>query len=91
LFKKVNKVKPPSDGISWLIDYVCRLAKTYPSFSLDFVWDELPMAQGWAYYAWSIEADGWLNFSGIKRASAGYLKQESDKLIEQAHKAWQEV
>ena len=37
------------------------------------------MDEGWIYYAWSMENDGWLNFSGVKRDSPGYIAQEAQR------------
>ncbi len=45
--------------------------------------DELPMAQGWAFHAWTMENDGWLQFSEIRRASQGYVAQEISRLMKQ--------
>jgi hypothetical protein len=41
------------------------------------------MEQGWAYYAWSMENDAWLAFSGVRRVSRGYVGQQIDLLMEQ--------
>ena len=85
--QRVNAPKAPEDGLSWLLDYVGRLLKTYPSFGWQFVWDELPMIQGWAMYAWSLENDFLVQW-GNKRASRGYVAIEVEKLIAQAKEAW---
>ena len=84
----VNRPKAQEDGLSWLIDYIGRLLRTFPSFGWQFVWDELPMEQGWAMYAWSMENDGWLQFAGMKRATSGYIAREVDKLIAEAKAVW---
>ncbi len=42
------------------------------------------MEEGWAFYAWAMENDGWLGFNNLKRASRGYIGQEIDRLMEQA-------
>lgn len=88
LISKVNKSRTPEDGISWLMDYVCRLLKCYPSFTPDYVWNELPMIQGWCYVAWAVENDGWLGFCGVKRSGAGYIKQYADELYAIAKESW---
>lgn len=46
--------------------------------------DDLPMDQGWAFIAYSVQNDGWLQFNGVKRASDGYIKQEIERLIKVA-------
>lgn len=56
----------------------------YPQFSEEFVWDDLSMDRGWAYYAWKVENDGWLQFSGVKRKGKGYVGMEVDSLMKQA-------
>lgn len=56
--------------------------KSYPSFTYQFVMDELPMDQGWAFYNWAIENDGWLQFGGLKRGGKGYIAQQADRLME---------
>jgi hypothetical protein len=45
------------------------------------------MDQGWAFYAQSIEMDGWLGFNGVKRKGTGYVGQEVEKLMEIANQA----
>jgi len=67
-----------------LIDYECRLLKTYPSFTRDWIEFDLPMDMGWIYYAWSLENDGWLQFSGVKRDSLGFIAQEVERLLSDA-------
>lgn len=42
----------------------------------------LPMVRGWAYYAWAVENDGWLSFSGMRRDSPGYQGQEIKSLLD---------
>ena len=74
--------------MGWWWDYVTRLVKTYPSFTRDFVMDELCMAEGWAWYAAAMELDGWLSFCGIQRVSDGYIRQQVNLLIEEAHRVW---
>lgn len=38
---------------------------------------ELPMSQAWAFYAWSLENDPWIN---AERKAKGYIAQEIDRL-----------
>lgn len=89
LLARVNKPKAPDEGLGFLLDYVCRLARSFPSFTLDFIWDELPMNQGWAYVAWATENDAMNQFGGVKALSPTYMRQESDKLIKQAKDFWE--
>jgi hypothetical protein len=65
------------------------LLKYYSQFSLDFVWDELPMGEGYAYLTVAIGLDGWAQFSGLKPEGETYLEQETNQLMEQAKKLWQ--
>jgi len=44
---------------------------------MQYVLDELPMAQGWALIAWNLENDPWL---AIERAGDGYIAQENANL-----------
>lgn len=64
-----------------------RLMAHY-KWTFDYVYYELPMVQGWVWYAFAMETDGWLNFGGVKRGSDGYIKQEKDILMQQARKAY---
>jgi len=66
--------------MGWLPDYLARLCRTYPSFSRDYVLFDLDMSEGWMWYSMAIEQDGWLQFSGVKRSSKGYVGQEIDLL-----------
>ena len=58
----------------------CRLLKSYPSFTLDFVRKRLPSGQGWAYYAWAVENEASVWGGGVEKKSAGYVKQERQRL-----------
>ena len=89
LVQRVNANRAPEDGIGWLLDYVCRLLKTYHSFTLEFVWDELAMDEGWCYWNFAYQDDPMHKFSGVK-AAKNYMRQEVDKLVEEAKRAWQE-
>jgi hypothetical protein len=42
----------------------------------------LPMVRGWAYYAFAIESDGWLSFSGMRRDSPGFIAKEITRLLD---------
>lgn len=42
-----------------------------------FVTDELPMIKGWAYIAWKIENNG---FVDVVNTSPGYIAQEVQRL-----------
>jgi hypothetical protein len=44
--------------------------------SRDYVMDELPMVEAFAYRAWSAEANP---FGGVDRVSDGYIAQEIQK------------
>ena len=83
-----RRQKSTSDGIGWLADYVTTLVHWYPSFTREFVSDELPMEEGWIWYSAAVLGDPMNKFGGIK-PSGGFVKQEADKLIEIAHKSWQ--
>ena len=74
------------DGPGWLLVYVHRLLNKYPSFTVDFVWFELPMEEGWAYYSVALELDPWLQFSGAKRKGKGYIARAADKLMAELKK-----
>lgn len=54
---------------------------------LDFILNEMPMDQGWAFYSWSMENDGWLQFCGVRRDGKGYMGQQAEHLMELARKA----
>lgn len=68
--------------------YVGQLLKYYSQFSLDFIWDALPMAEGYAYLAVATQLDGWSQFNGIKVEGKSYLEKAVDDLMIQAKKAW---
>ena len=86
--ERVNRNKAPEDGVSWLVDYVCRLLHSYPQFSHDYVWDELPMDIGWVYYGWAFLNDPMNRFAGVKIVGKGYIAQEVERLIDEAHRVW---
>lgn len=60
----------------------------YPQFSQEYVENELPMIQGWAFLADAMEHDGWLAFAGLERVSKGYVAVEIEKLMAQAEHLW---
>jgi hypothetical protein len=66
------------------------LLRYYQQFTKDYVENELPMIQGWAFLADAMENDGWLNFCGLTRVGDGYVKQETRKLIDQVKHLWGE-
>ena len=43
---------------------------------------ELPMDEGWAFYNFAIENDGFLRFSGVERETSGYIKQAAQSIID---------
>ena len=65
------------------MEYVGKLLKYYPQFSLEFINYELNMDLGWALIGYATEQDSWLQFAGIKRISKGPIAQEVDKLEKQ--------
>ena len=85
--QRVNKSRAPSDGIGWFLEYVAALVKYYPSFTLEYVMDELPMEEGWCWWTYAILNDPVNKFSGAKVVD-GYVKQMADELFEQAKTAW---
>lgn len=78
------------DGPGWLLVYVHRLLNKYPSFTADYVWLELPMEEGWAYFSVAMELDPWMQFKGEKRAGKGYIARAADKLMAELkrHPLW---
>lgn len=66
-----------------------RLLRTFGGFpALEYVLDELPMDQGWAFFSWSMENDGWLQFGGVRRDGPGYLGQAIAPLMAVAKEAY---
>lgn len=88
LIERVNRPRAPQDGLGWLVDYLCRLVSFYPSFTRRFVLDELPMIEGWAWYAFAMENNAMNQLGGIEKTSPGYVRQEKERLIAQAHEFW---
>ena len=80
-----SKPKLASDGHSWLINYVCTLLAAFGQFSEEYVWDGLPMSQGWVYFVWASDNDPVSKICGGQKGSR-YIRQEIDNLIEQAVK-----
>ena len=72
--------KPSSFGI--VVDYVCRLVKNYPQYTLDYILYELPMLRGWALYSWSYANEPMHQFSGIRMVDS-YASREADSLYEE--------
>jgi hypothetical protein len=44
------------------------------------------MDEGWVYYSYAMENDGWLQFAGIKRIGAGYVAQHIERRLEKSRK-----
>jgi hypothetical protein len=74
------------DGNGWGVDYMGRLLKYYPRYSMDEILDDLPMILGWVLINFSMENDAWLQFAGLQRSSRGYIGQEIDELMRQVVK-----
>lgn len=88
--RKINARPAASlDGVGWWWEYITRLVKSYPAFTRQFVLDELPMIEGWLWYAQAITMDGWLSFNGVRIVSDGYIKQQTELLVKTAHEAWE--
>ena len=75
-------------GPGWWWEYVTRLVQFYPSFTREFVLDELAMLEGWLWYSQAIDMNGWLAFNGYHVISDGYVKQQADLLVRVAHDEW---
>jgi hypothetical protein len=83
----MERIAPSAeDGPGWLLIYVCRLLRMYPSFTREMVWFELPMEEGWAYYSAGLEIDPWMQFCGAKRKGKGYIGRAADKLMAELKK-----
>lgn len=80
---RVNRPKAEGEGIGWLADYTTTLVHWYPSFTREFVLDELPLAEGWMWYSAAILNEPLNKFAGVK-CIGSYVAQEADKLIKQA-------
>jgi hypothetical protein len=88
LIERVNENKMAAkDGLGFLTDYVCRLVKCYPSFTLRYVWKRLPMIEGWPMYAWAFLDDPMHKFGEVRPLN-GYIKQQTEKLIKEAKDLW---
>lgn len=48
----------------------------FPQMSESHILRKLPMIRGWAYFAWAMESNPWLN---VKRSGPGYIAQEIQK------------
>jgi len=40
------------------------------------------MDEGWVYFCQSLEMDGWLAISGVRRVGKGFVGQEFKRLME---------
>ena len=87
LMQRVNKPRAPDDGFGWFVEYVSILLHWYPTFTLAFIMDELPMEEGWIWWGKAIVDEPVARFAGAKVVN-GYVKQFSDELFEQARAAW---
>jgi hypothetical protein len=85
LIKNTNKQYVSKEGDGWLLEYVCELVQRF-HVPFDFVWDDLPMVQGWAYYQWAINNDPVGKIFGREKTGLSYVRQEVDKLINEAIK-----
>lgn len=65
------------DGLGWWLDYLARLCSRFP-WTRDFVLDELPMAEGFALLAWSVENNG---IEPVRRVGKGYIATEIERLM----------
>jgi hypothetical protein len=88
LMAATNRRQLPEDSNGWFGDYLCRLVKTYPSFTRQVVMDELPMIEGWMYYGFAIEDDAMNRFEGLRRIGKGYVGLEEQVLIDKANEVW---
>ena len=61
--------------------------KSYPSFTREFVLDELSMVEGWMWHSFAYLDDPAHKFGGVD-AKHGYVFEESQKLIQQAKDCW---
>jgi hypothetical protein len=84
---RVNRPKADGEGIGWLADYATTLVHWYPSFTREFVLDILPLSEGWMWYSAAVLNEPMNKFVGIKYVGS-YVKQESEKLIEQDKLIW---
>jgi hypothetical protein len=66
------------------VDLECRVLRAFPQFDREWLDKILPMDELWVYYNWTIENDGWLQFSGVRRASDGYIAQEVKQILSNA-------
>lgn len=79
-----EKQETPAEGDGWLLDYVCTLWRAFPQMSMDFVWYELPMMEGWAYFRWALRNDTLARLFGGEGLGAGFLAQERERLVAEA-------
>jgi hypothetical protein len=81
----VNKPKPSATGDGWLLEYAALLLKTFFNGRPEYVWDELPMIEGWAYYQWAVNNDPLVKIFG-ERNSKGFVAQQVERLVDEAIK-----
>ena len=61
--------------------YVGSIQKYRPQYSRDFVWDELPMDEGYVEITVAISLDGFAQFCGLKPDGKTYLEVEVERLM----------
>lgn len=60
---------------------LCRLLRTYPQFSEDFVLRKIPGAKTWVYYNWAFSNDPWIQLGGVTPKGDGYIGMEVQDLM----------
>ena len=63
-----------------MLDKRCRLLKTYPGFTEEYVAEQLTTAQGWAYYAWAYNEAAAAGGDRLVFKSKGYIAQEAERI-----------
>lgn len=53
---------------------------SFPQFSEEYVCEEMPGAQGWAYYSWAVQNRAVMFGSSLEMASTGYVGAEIKRL-----------
>ena len=74
--------------MSWWFEYLAKLVKTYPTFTREYVLDELAMEEGWSWFAFAFLDDPMNRFGGAKIIGKGYIAQEVEWLVDEAHRVW---
>lgn len=68
------------DGLGWLVEKRARLMKTF-GWSWERVVYEVPCAEGWVWFAWSLENERTAFGNLHKRTTDGYVRQEINRLM----------